>query len=417
MKDTTPNPQDRLQRWHLLEMVIDGRISLCEASRALQISYRHAKRLKQVVMTKGPQGLVHGNIGKKAYNSLDESLKNRIISLARKRYSTHNNAALTRVLDTEHGIKVSRETVRKIIGSAGIKTSPTKKTEAPLKTHALLPPAGMMVLWGGLTSRWFGRNSPECCFMAAVDVATMQCLAARFFQQEGSIGYLWLLKNIVSNFGLPVSFCQHSASAIKRRDQHWSIEEELRGEQDPTQTARALKDLGIKQYLESKQRVENISSRFKDFLRTCLKRNVTANLEQANGPFIERFIRQFNRRYAAPAKNHAKAWRPVPHDLDVNMICSVRYEAMVDARNQVSIRDVVITIPPGISRISYARAHVEVRQLLDGSWLVFYGGNKIAAHVPTPLLENVYKKQKAGTMSHSPDLYFTMYNTDEQDFY
>ena len=152
-----------------------------------------------------------------------------------------------------------------------------------------------MVLWGGLSAQWLGRKNPECCFMAAVDVATMRCLAARFFQREGSEGYLWLLKKIVTTFGMPVSFCQHSASAVKRRDSHWSIEEELRGEQDPTQTARALRDLGIVQYLESKSRVESISSLFKDSLRSDLRRKAIASIERANGPFMEQFIRRFNR--------------------------------------------------------------------------------------------------------------------------
>jgi hypothetical protein len=212
---------------------------------------------------------------------------------------------------------------------------------------------------------------------------------------------------------MPVSFCQHSASAVKRRDSHWSIEEELRGEQDPTQAARALRDLGIAQYLESKSRVESISSLFKDSLRSDLKRKAITSIDEANGPFMEQFIRRFNSRYAEADENHGNAWRAVPIGVNIEMVCSIRYEAMVDARNQVTVGDVSIRIPPGISRISYARAHVEVRQFLDGSWGVYYNGNKIAGHAPTPLQDILNRSRHARGLNHSPGTHFMMMETDE----
>ena len=79
-------------------MVIDGRISLLEASQVLGISYRHAKRLKHAVMRNGAQGLVHGNTGKKAYHALDDRLKNQIAKLARTQYAALNTTELTRAL-------------------------------------------------------------------------------------------------------------------------------------------------------------------------------------------------------------------------------------------------------------------------------------------------------------------------------
>jgi transposase len=416
-KDMPATPQDRLQRWYLLQMVIDGRVSLLEASRALGVSYRHAKRLKQAVVRNGVQGLVHGNTGKKAYHALDDRLKNKISKLARTPYAALNTTELTRVLHREHGIQVCRETVRRILRDSGITAQPLRSPQTPIQRHPLVPPEGFMVLWGGLSAQWLGRKNPEYCFMAAVDVATMKCLAARFFQKEGSEGYLWLLKKIVTTFGIPVSFCQHSASAVKRRDSHWSIEEELRGEQDPTQAARALRDLGIVQYLESKSRVESISSLFKDSLRSDLRRKAITSIDQANGLFMEQFIGRFNSRYAASEDNHGRAWRTVPIGVNTEMVCSFRHEAMVDARNQVAVGDVSIRIPPGVNRISYARAHVDVRQFLDGSWGVYYNGNIIAEHAPTPLQDPLHGSRHTRGLDHSLGTHFMMMETDEHDIF
>ena len=41
-------------------MVLEGRISLREASDRMHVSYQHAKRLKGVVARDGPKGLIHG---------------------------------------------------------------------------------------------------------------------------------------------------------------------------------------------------------------------------------------------------------------------------------------------------------------------------------------------------------------------
>jgi len=49
----------------------------------------------------------------------------------------------------------------------------------------------------------------------------------------------------------------------------------------------------------------------------------------------------------------------------------------------------VIDIPEGPTRRGYAKAKVEVRQLLDGSWRVYYKDNLIAQTKPTPISEPI----------------------------
>ncbi len=81
--------------------------------------------------------------------------------------------------------------------------------------------------------------------MAAIDYATGKLLAARFFPFEGSSGYLWLLKEMVKNNGIPISIYQDRHEALHRNDRHWSMEEQLAGRQEQTQVGLALKALGI----------------------------------------------------------------------------------------------------------------------------------------------------------------------------
>lgn len=56
--------QRELKRWHLMEMVKVGKITLREAGERIGVSYRQAKRIKRAIRDRGIKGLVHGNRGR-----------------------------------------------------------------------------------------------------------------------------------------------------------------------------------------------------------------------------------------------------------------------------------------------------------------------------------------------------------------
>ena len=56
-------------------MVLEGCLSWREASDRMQLSYRHAKRLKGAVARDGPGGLIHGNTGKRPANAIGLELR------------------------------------------------------------------------------------------------------------------------------------------------------------------------------------------------------------------------------------------------------------------------------------------------------------------------------------------------------
>jgi len=54
----------------------------------------------------------------------------------------------------------------------------------------------------------------------------------------------------------------------------------------------------------------------------------------------------------------------------------------------------VIDVPEGPGRRGYAKAKVEVRELLDGSWRVYHKDTLIAHTDPTPLIEPIRAKPR-----------------------
>lgn len=384
MKRLDAYTQAHLHRWHVLQMAIDGHISLLEASARLGISYRHAKRLKGAIVKNGLAGLQHGNRGRRSSRAVSDHERLRILHLARTQYAGLNDTRLAESLKSEHGIRLSRETVRRILRAAGIKRLAGAGADPRQPFYAS---EGMMVLWGGIEKNWFG--SAKSCFMAAVDTATLRCLAARFFDSQTMQGYLWLIREVARRYGLPRGFCQHSGSAVRRKDSSWTLEEELRGERDPSQVERALRALGIPHYLEGKRRIMSIPALFESFLAGQFEGRDITDTQAANRLLAQGVVAAFNRTHACQPVSTESAWRPVPAGLDMERICSFYYSAVVQPANKIMLGEITIDVPPGRQRISCARTPVEVRQLLDGSWRVYRHNDLIATHSPTPVREPV----------------------------
>jgi len=225
-----------------------------------------------------------------------------------------------------------------------------------------------------------------------MDDATGKVLAARFFAFEGSAGYLWLLRQVVERYGIPVSIYQDRHGALHRNDDHWSLEEQLAGRQDSTQVGQALEALGVQSIFalspQAKGRIERLFGTLQDRLGAELRQAGMRTLEAANS-FLPAFLRALNRRYSVSPRQAQKAWRKVPQGLDLNRVLSLRYSTTVGNDNAVRLGEIIIDIPVGPRGRSYAKAKIEVRQLLDGSWRVYFQNHLIARHPSTTLQEPI----------------------------
>jgi hypothetical protein len=210
---------------------------------------------------------------------------------------------------------------------------------------------------------------------------------------------------IAEEKGLPLSAYMDQHGSLKRNDGYWTLEEELRGEQEPTHVGRALKTLGIEIIYalspQAKGRVERLWGTLQDRLCSELRLAKAATVEEAN-QVLESYRPEFNARFAVPARETASAWRAVRKTLDVKRACSFFYEATVYNDNTAHIGGHIIDIPPGPGGRSYAKARVEVRQLLDGSWRIYHDDCIIATAPSSEVGELRAKpKRKRGAASRA----------------
>jgi len=221
------------------------------------------------------------------------------------------------------------------------------------------------------------------CLIGAIDDATGELLpGAHFVDQECTVGYLRVLREIVKHKGVPLTAYMDRHGALRRNDQHWSVEEQLAGRREPTQVKRALDELGIQVLYalspQAKGRVQRLWGTLQDRLVSELRLVQAATIEQANAVLL-RYRKDHNARFAIPPEDANAAWRACPPGVTADDACALHYFRTVLNNNTVRIGRRIIDIPKRPSRRStYAKASVVVRHWLTGRYRVYYEGELIA---------------------------------------
>lgn len=368
--------QRELHRMHVIRLTLEGRESVGRGAELLGISVRQMKRLRRKMKEQGVEGLWHGNRGKPPWNKTASEKIKKVIQLARGQYQGLNDTHLTEKLKEKQKINLSRPTVCRLLRAAGIAAVRKRGVKRHYKRRERKAQEGELLLWDGSPHHWFGEELGEWSLMAVIDDATGALLYGVFALEEDAQSYLICLRQILLEKGIALAIYMDRHGIFRRNDEHWTLEEQLAGEQTPTQVGQALRALGIQPIFalspQAKGRVERLFNTLQDRLVQELRLAGITTPQPATRFVNGSFKADFNARFAKPARESQGAWRPLPKGLDVDRICSFRYEATVGNDNAIRLGGMILDIPAGPRRRGYAKARVEVRQLLDGRWRVYY---------------------------------------------
>ena len=368
--------QGAIHRMHVVRLTMEGRETVGRGAKLLEISPRQMKRLRRRFKERGVEGLLHGNRGKAPWNKTGSEKIKQVVELTRGRYQGLNDTHLTEKLKEKEKLALSRPTVRMILRQAGIAAVRKRGVKRHYKRRERKAQEGELLLWDGSPHRWFGDHHEQCNLTAVIDDATGSLLHGVFTVEEDAQSYLICLRQILLDKGIPLALYMDRHGIFRRNDDHWSVQEQLLGEQTPTQVGQALQHLGIKPIFalspQAKGRVERLFNTLQDRLVQELRLAGINTPQQAtsflNGPFKA----DFNARFARPARESQTAWRPLSKGLDVDRICSFGYQATVGNDNAVRLGGIILDIPPGPRHRGYAKTRVTVRHLLDGRWRVYF---------------------------------------------
>jgi transposase len=377
-RETVTLSQKELQRVEVISRSVQGTLACDRAAELLALTPRHIKRLKARYRQGSAAALAHASRGRPSHRRLPQRVRDRILGLARTRYAGFNDHHLTEKLVEVEGFSLSRETLRRLLRSAGLGSPRKRRPPAHRQRRLRSAREGELVQLDGSPHDWLEGRGPTLTALGMQDDASGKILAAQFFSSETTQGYFHLLQSLLRRFGVPLAFYGDRSGVFVRNDDRWSLEEQLAGKRQPTQFGRALDQLGITfiaaQSPQAKGRIERLWGLLQDRLTSELRLAGACDLHSANR-VLRLFMADYNRRFARTPRTAEKAWRPAPDDLQ--RICCFTHQRVVSNDNVVQWDGHRLQIAPQPRRFSFAGAKVQIHQTLDGRVSLYYRDTRL----------------------------------------
>jgi transposase len=373
------------RRLGLVKAAEQGRVTNREAAHGLDLSVRQFQRLRKKVREGDEASLVHGNRGRPSPRRLAVSVRERVVAMLTG--SVKVNDYHVADLLAEEDVVVSPASVRRI--RQEMKLPPKRRRRPPQHRRRRSRKArrGELVLIDGSPFQWFDTEGPRWTMLGAIDDATSEVLSLTLRPTEDLHGYVTVLADVIAAHGVPAQLYGDRSGILVRNDPHWSLQEELEGQQRPTQFGQMLAELAVgfipAHSPQAKGRIERLWATLQDRLATELRLRAITTLDAAT-QYLKTFITAHNRRHAIDPAECTSAFRSAPRGLESILAC--RYQRTVARDNTVRIPGRWVQVPPGSYRRSWHKARVEVRETLQGHLLVLHPRHGLIAEQPAPEL-------------------------------
>lgn len=395
-----------LRRGEVLSRVKRGDLKLTEAAELLEISYRQAKRLKKRYGERGPQALVHGNVGRVS-NRADPKRREQILELVRENYSGEPHERLgptlaSEHLKTDHGLDVRRETLRRWMLAAGL-WSRRRKRRPHRSRRQRRAHFGELIQLDGSHHDWLEGRGPKGCLMNFVDDATGRALC-RFSSEETTWAAADLLQAWVRQYGVPKALYCDWKNVYKRRP---TSREVLEGIEPETQFGRMCAKLGIgiiaASSPQAKGRVERHHGTHQDRLVKKMRLRGIADYEAANRYLAEQYLDEHNAKFVCQAAAGADFHRRLSKRLDLKWVFCLEAERVVSNDLVVRFENRFLQLKPQRNQDLGAGGRVTVQQAREGELQVVHEGRKVAfEEIMRPQPQSGPAKQRPARRTRKP---------------
>jgi transposase len=296
-----------LQRIEVLSKVTEGRTTIASAAHVLALSTRQVRRLLDVFEEVGATAIRHKSRDRPSNNRISDGVRDYVLTLIRERYLDFGPTLAAEKLVENHGVAISRETLRKWMTQAGIWLSRKQRRtfhQPRLRREAY----GELVQIDGSEHRWFEDRNDPCSLLVFIDDATGKLMQLRFVRSESAFTYFEALEIYLKDHGAPVAFYsdKHSVFRVARKD--------AKGGQGMTQFGRALCELNIEilcaNSSQAKGRVERMNRTLQDRLVKDLRLAGVSSMEDGNA-FLPGFMKRHNARFAVTPARSGDLHRPL----------------------------------------------------------------------------------------------------------
>jgi len=325
--------QKEITRLRVINQTIDKVITIKEAAELLGLSERQVIRLKGGVNNYGPAFIIHKNRGRKPQHTLPDEVRMKIVELKQTKYQEANFNHFVELLEEHEDIKVSYTSVHRILTQAGIKSPKKHRKRKSHHRRKRKPQKGMLVQIDASPHEWI-IGGELFTLHGAIDDATGEILALFFTPNECMEGYFEIIRQIVKNYGIPMSlYCDRHTIFVSPNDGKLSIEDQLKGKTvNLTQFGRAMEELGITiikaNSPQAKGRIEKLWDTLQSRLPVEFKIRGIDTMEAANA-FLSQFIVAYNEKFGVEPENPEPAFRPLEPGIEFDHILCIKEERTI----------------------------------------------------------------------------------------
>ncbi len=369
----TAKERDRLK---VLHEVRQRHITQKQAAAELSLSVRWIRALVKRWRDGGDGVLRHGLRGRPSNRKTPEAVKRRAVELYREKkqarlWHDYGPTLAAEELGEQHGITISRETLRRWLMEAKLWQRRRARVEQAHVWRARRARCGELVQWDTSEHDWLEGRGEKLYLIGMIDDATSQ-LTAGFVRHDSTEENLRQLRRYVEQHGRPVAVYTDKASlfqiaprAIHHRD---APPEQL------SQIGRALKELHIEWIAahspQAKGRIERAFQTAQDRLVKGLRQVGASDLETANTYLQRVYIPVWNRRFQRPPRLAGDAHRALPPGMNLDSVLSIRENRVVSPDYTVRWEGATYRVNREHIARGMRGVRVQVERRLDGSrWM------------------------------------------------
>jgi len=368
MTGRLPMGEQERVRSKMLEMVRKGKLTLKEASVALRVSYRQAKRLYAKYRKKGDKGLIHGNYGKQSNNRTEEWIREKAVKAYRERYYDFGPTFAAEKLAEEQGLQISVSVLRRLLIETGDWQGARRAKEYRSRRERK-ECFGELVQFDGSHHKWLEDRGPSCCLITMIDDATGKRLSG-FYEQETIVGVMEVFSCWIETYGIPQAlYCDKKNAFVLTREP--TDDELLRGITEPkSHFGRACQKLGVSVIAahspQAKGRVERNHGVDQDRLIKELRLAGISNIAQANEFLKKKYLPKMNKKFSRPAAKPHDAHVPLGK-FDLKKVMCMEYERTVANNYVIRFENRLFQILKPNKSLPRPKERVTVRVGLDGT--------------------------------------------------
>jgi len=296
-----------------------------------------------------------------------------VLQLVRDRYADFGPTLAAEKLLEIHGLPVGVETLRQWMVADGLwlrRRDRRARVHQPRHRRDCL---GELIQIDGCLHWWFEDRGPRCTLLVFIDDATGRLMQLRFVPSESAMAYFLATRGYIEQHGKPIAFYsdKHTVFRSNHKD---PLSEGM------TQYGRALHELNIDilcaNVPEAKGRVERAHKTLQDRLVKELRLAGISDLDAAN-VFVDRYVEDFNRRFAREPRLDKDLHRPLRPQDDLETSFTWRADRKVSKNLTLQYSRVLFILEPDEITRALPGKLVTVMEFPDGRLEIRHQGRPL----------------------------------------